>query len=266
MINKEIDELHSGLDSPIPRLPNKPCLPRVKINNDASYVKKTYLNKPFNRQAIVGFRATASSHNNYLSQVKANTKSYLTNFSSLYSPLRNNKSANLLSNEGQYKKPTSTFLESNTGNSILSNDSQKIKSNVLKGESTAALLRNKFISRTIIKNNELTEKDYAIKSNKFKRQRKSKMIQYQERMNQKIRKEYNIKEKSRENKKEQPSSNVASFVYGERMFMSKYKSHPKFMETLNSTLSPRKDSKTCITHSSVSSSQHMPYGISSSLK
>lgn len=86
MINKVMDGLHSALESPIPRLPDKPCLPRVKINNDKSYTKRNHLNKPYNRQAVVGLRRALVSHKNYLSQMKPNTKSYLTNFSSVYSP------------------------------------------------------------------------------------------------------------------------------------------------------------------------------------
>ena len=88
--------------------------------------------------------------------------------------------------------------------------------------------------QTVIKN-----KEYFAKSNRIKRQKKSKMIQYQEQMNQKIRTEYNIKSRS-PNKDPAKPSKQASLVYGERMFMSKYKSKPKFLQTLNSTLSPKK--------------------------
>lgn len=72
------------------------------------------------------------------------------------------------------------------------------------------------------------------------------MIQYQEKMSQKIRDEYNIKSREKENNDDTMESKVASLVYGERIFMGKYKYRPKFMEDLNSTYSPRKETKTPI--------------------
>ena len=66
MLNKEIDTLHSVLESPIQRIPNKPWLPKVKIKNEKVISKKLYLNKPYNRHAVVGFRTGG----NYSSQVK----------------------------------------------------------------------------------------------------------------------------------------------------------------------------------------------------
>lgn len=63
-------------------------------------------------------------------------------------------------------------------------------------------------------------------------------------MNQKIRNEYNIKLKAKHDK---APSTSAAFVYGERMFMNKYKYRPKFLGDLNSTLSPRKEVKVCLT-------------------
>lgn len=71
------------------------------------------------------------------------------------------------------------------------------------------------------------------------------MVQYQEKMNQKIRNEYNIKQK--QPKVPSEKSRAAAMVYGERMFMSKYKNRPKFMQNLNSTLSPRKEVNVCLT-------------------
>ena len=101
MINKEIDLLHWGIESPIQRIPNKPWRPKVKIRNDKVSNKKWYLNKPYNRQVVVGFRA--ATNGKYHSLAKNNTNSYLTNFSSVYSPGTENGSASLLSKEKSSK-------------------------------------------------------------------------------------------------------------------------------------------------------------------
>lgn len=92
------------------------------------------------------------------------------------------------------------------------------------------------------------------------------MIQYQEKMSQKIRDEYNIKTKEKENTGTPGVPNVAALVYGERMFMSKYKNRPKFLEDLNSTLSPRKQDAVCLTCSSASSTKLLPQALVSKIK
>ena len=85
------------------------------------------------------------------------------------------------------------------------------------------------------------------------------MIEYQEKMNSKIRDEYNIKKKDKENFDPPAKTKVASLVYGERMFMEKYKNECKFMENLNSTLSPRKGEKSLKSCSSSTSKKLIPH-------
>ena len=68
--------------------------------------------------------------------------------------------------------------------------------------------------------------------------------------------EYSSKSKSR-SKETVKLKGQASYVYGERMFMSKYKSKPKFLENLNSTLSPKKEK--VLLSNSCSSSQSKLY-------
>lgn len=63
MINKELDMLHFSIESPIQKVANKPCLPKVNIKSSNLMTKKCYLSKPYNRQAIVGFRATPNNSN-----------------------------------------------------------------------------------------------------------------------------------------------------------------------------------------------------------
>lgn len=264
-----MDGLHSALESPIPRLPDKPCLPRVKINNDKSYTKRNHLNKPYNRQAVVGLRRALVSHKNYLSQMKPNTKSYLTNFSSVYSPGSDIMSSWLLSKKSNSKKKTtSTFLETNAWTSLVSNGEKRVKRNneLHKGESTKTFLRNKFISRTVTKPKSPSVTEELLRNSKLQRQKKSQMLEFQEKMSNKIRNEYNIKGKSKDSKHKKSISKVAEQVYGERMFMNKYKSRPKFMENLNSTLSPRKEEKVCLTCSSTSTGRFRPYTSSTAIK
>ena len=86
MINKELDMLHFSIESPIQKVANKPCLPKVNIKSSNLMTKKCYLSKPYNRQAIVGFRATPNNctwvksnpprTNSYLSNIKSNSESY----------------------------------------------------------------------------------------------------------------------------------------------------------------------------------------------
>lgn len=81
------------------------------------------------------------------------------------------------------------------------------------------------------------------KLKQIKKHHKSKYIRYQEKMDRKIREEFNIKKSKKETKYSPANANAAASVYGERMFMNKYKSRPKFMENLNSTFSPQKEKK-----------------------
>jgi hypothetical protein len=97
-------------------------------------------------------------------------------------------------------------------------------------------MRNKEISKTVIKNHEYFSKSIKGKT----RQRKSKMLQYKEKIGEKLRNEYNIK-KPEKKLNHATSSSAAALVYGERMFMDKYKNNPKFLQNLNSTYSPRKN-------------------------
>ena len=242
--------LHMAIESPIQKLPNKPLLPKVRIKHTRTVNKKLYLSKPFNRQAIVGIRNTSkiktstnnSNWNNYLSQIKSSTSSF----------------------------KGSNFIETNAWTSVLSAN-EKFRKYNLKCES-ALKLRDLGISKTVIKNyrnNQLVSankrslkytqsssgnfspdnKDYFARSSKIKKQRKSKMVRYQEKMNQKIRVEYNIKNWKED--RTTVTSKQSSMVYGERMFMSKYyKNKPKFLQNLNSTLSPRKEFGNCMTPSS----------------
>ena len=69
----------------------------------------------------------------------------------------------------------------------------------IKDESTSALITRKIASKTVIKHNKSTDIDYSAKISKMKQHKKSKMIKYQEKMNSKIRDEYNIKKKDKEN-------------------------------------------------------------------
>jgi len=272
MINKELDELHGILESPIPRLPNKPCLPKIKIKNEKWISKKTHLSKPYNRQAIVGFRAATTPQNNYLSQIKNNTKSYVTNFSSIYSPTTASDSSWLLAKGKLYKKTTSTFLETNAWSSMLSNCDNKLKRNPCKDESTSSLLRNKLSSNSIVKNKQ-HDLDYIIKSTKAKlyggydikhRDRTGSKTNLAELIEEND--EYNVKKEHKNSTKEYSVSTVAAMVYGERSIISKYKNRPKFMENLNATLSPRKEAKICLTCTSKSSTQIMPHILSTALK
>lgn len=96
-------------------------------------------------------------------------------------------------------------------------------------------MRNKEISKTVIKNHEYFSKSIKGKT----RHGKSKMLQYKEKIGEKLRNEYNIKKP--EKKVNQGTSSSAALVYGERMFMDKYKNNPKFLQNLNSTYSPRKN-------------------------
>ena len=88
----------------------------------------------------------------------------------------------------------------------------------------------------IVRNNSIT------KLSKPKTQKKSKMLEFQEKMSSKIRNEYNIKKKGKENL-------VISKIetYEVKMPMSKYKNSPKFMQNLNCTLSPRNLEKGLLT-------------------
>lgn len=92
-----------------------------------------------------------------------------------------------------------------------------------------------------------------MKNTKFHKPRKStKMILYAEKLKKK-QKSHDYKDlsgsKERNNITAQSphsrattaaTSKQAALLYGERMFMSKYSNKPKFLKTLNSTLSPRK--------------------------
>lgn len=169
MLNKEIDVLHAGIESPIQRIPNKPCLPKVKIKSGKAFNKKCYLNKPYNRQAVVSFQM--NSANNYSSHIKSYSKSYMTNFSSAYSPGTDNGSSSVLTREEKSgKKPTYTFLETNACLSMLSTH-DIARRNRAKGESTTTLLRSKLASKTVIKQSKSKEKDYMPKATKAKYQK-----------------------------------------------------------------------------------------------
>lgn len=165
-------------------------------------------------------------------------------------------------------KLPSTFLETHKVTSLLSNGEKLPKRNngFSKNEQTRTFHGNKFISRTATKAQFSSEKEHVLRTSKIRRQKKSQMVEFQEKMSKKIRREYNIKGKSKDSKHEKHVSSVAAEVYGERMFMAKYKNRPKFMENLNSTMSPRKEEKVCLTTTSTSSSHFLPYTSSAAKK
>lgn len=120
---------------------------------------------------------------------------------------------------------------------------EKSKSNKTKIETASSILRSKLGSKTVIKSTKSDPKNMTTKFSKLKPQKKSKIIEFQEKMNSKIHKEYNIKKKEKENQNNPSKSKVVNLVYGERILMNKYKNQPKFIGDLNSTLSPRKEEK-----------------------
>lgn len=73
------------------------------------------------------------------------------------------------------------------------------KLNNIKGESKSVLAKRKIESKTVIKQNKATDVDYFAKSSKAIPHKKSKIIEYQQKLNSKIRDEYNIKKKDKEN-------------------------------------------------------------------
>lgn len=136
-----------------------------------------------------------------------------------------------------------------------------------KSGSNSALTKRKIESKTVIKQNKAMDVDYFSKSSKPKPQKKSRVVEYQQKLNSKIRDEYNIKKKDKENWEDEDKPTLASQIYGERMFMSKYRNEWKFMENLNSTLSPRKEEKTLMScTTSTSKNKLVPHKSAISIK
>lgn len=91
--------------------------------------------------------------------MSSNSKPYLSNFSSIYSPNRTDNGSILQStSKSSFKKQTSTFMSKNEGKSLLSKGRKQLQNSHHKGESTNKLLKNKFISLTVVKNPTATKK------------------------------------------------------------------------------------------------------------
>lgn len=103
----------------------------------------------------------------------SNTKSYLTNFSSVHSPGTGSSSSIVQPRETHYKKQASTFLESNNSSSILSQGEKRTKVEESKENSTSKLLKNKIVSMNAIKST--AEKESVVKNSKAFQKKRSKV-------------------------------------------------------------------------------------------
>lgn len=115
-----------------------------------------------------------------------------------------------------------------------------------------SLLAFKKTSKVIRKPTSVLEnEEYFTKSNLQKPRKSTKVVNYlRSETKKKAVKDYTKLSESNnlvDEVRQSPNSRATTatskqhaYVYGERMFMSKYSNKPKFLKTLNSTLSPRK--------------------------
>jgi hypothetical protein len=95
---------------------------------------------------------------------------------------------------------------------MLSKGRKKLQNSSKKGESTTKLLRNKFISLSVVK--QPPAKKHVVRNTKTYIPKKSKIYKsYNEKMNLKLHNEYNIKQKPKDSSAARQISQAAALVY-----------------------------------------------------